>query len=186
MAKQVLASCFTYHSQFLPAPAEVMHAIHSRIIAYVLGKGCPRGPQLGHYSASPPANVAALPVNMGGIKQVDIRAHAAAMQGRVAAAALHPRRAAWKRFFAANMQRAMPGLGVAALVQRSGQTVRVAKAQGQLSARHAAYVQAFQGVGLQRHIPHADMTADQVRKKKKKTRCGWSCLWVTGGTLNTW
>lgn len=162
VARQVLASCFTYHCQFLPVPAQLMSSIHRRITSFVLGKGCLRQEHMQRLICSPPAAVAALPVPMGGIGQVDIRAHAAAMQAKVAAAALHPQRAAWKLFFAANLQRALPGLGMAALVQQTHTPTSTAKAQGRLNPRHAAYIDAFRQVGLQRQVPHAAMTVEQV------------------------
>jgi hypothetical protein len=46
---------------------------------------------------------------------------------------------------------------VAALLQRSGQPVQLAKGQGRLDARRAAYVQAF--LELRRHVPHANITS---------------------------
>ena len=163
VARQVLASCFTYHCQFLPVPAPLMSGIHKRITSFVLSKGCLRQEQLRRLVCSPPAAVAALPERMGGIRQVDIRAHASAMQAKVAAMALHPRRAAWKLFFTANLERALPGLGMAALVQQTHYPTSHARAQGRLSPRHAAYIDAFRQVGLQRQVPHSDMTAEQIR-----------------------
>ena len=163
VARQVLASCFTYHVQFLPVPAQLMSNIHRRITSFVLGKGCLRQEQMQRLICSPPAAVAALPACMGGIGQVDIRAHASAMQAKVAAAALHPRRVPWKLFFAANLERALPGLGLAVLVQQTHHPTSQAKMQGRLNARHAAYIDAFRQVGLQRLHPHADMTVEQIR-----------------------
>ena len=75
----------------------------------------------------------------------------------------HPRRAAWKLFFTANLERALPGLGMAALVQQTHYPTSHARAQGRLSPRHAAYIDAFRQVGLQRQVPHSDMTAEQIR-----------------------
>jgi hypothetical protein len=51
---------------------------------------------------------------MGGITQVDLRAHGLAMQAKVGAMLLHPRRAAWKQFSTAILQQAMPDHGVLA------------------------------------------------------------------------
>ena len=163
VARQVLASCFTYHCQFLPVPDQLMGSIHRRIMAFVLGKGCLRQDHLQHLICSPPAAIAALPVGMGGIAQVDIRAHASAMQAKVAAMALHPRRAAWKVFFAANLERALPGLGLAALVQQTHHPTTQARMRGRLSPRHAAYITAFRQVGLQRLVQHSEMTIEQIR-----------------------
>ena len=163
VARQSLAPCFTYHAQFVPVPPALLDSLHRRITAFVLGKPCLPQQQLQQLRCSPPAAVRALPSSMGGVRQVDVRAHTTAMLAKVAAAALHPRRAPWKQFFAANLQRAMPGLGIAAVVQQSAVPVSTALAQGHLKARHAAYVQALQHVGVQRHVPHAAMSAEQVR-----------------------
>ena len=162
VARQVLAACVTYHAQFVPVPADLMSSIHTRITAFVLGKPCLPQHQLQQLRGSPPAVVAALPYRMGGIRQVDVRARARAMQAKVAAAALHPRRAAWKPFFAATLRRALPDLGEAALVQQAQGPISTAMRQGRLGQRHAAYVHAIQGVGIHRHMPHATMSAEQV------------------------
>jgi hypothetical protein len=82
------------------------------------------------------------------------------MQARTAAALLHPRRAAWKPFMRANLRRALPGLGEAVLVQQSKLP---AVREGRLQQRHAAYVEAFQRVGIHRHVAHDAMTCQQLR-----------------------
>jgi hypothetical protein len=119
VARQVMASCLTYHVQFVPVLADLMARIHRRVVAFVMGQGCAQEARIRQWNESPPAAVASLPVAMGGSGQVDVRAHAAAMQARTAAALLHPRRAAWKPFMRANLRRALPGLGEAVLVQQS-------------------------------------------------------------------
>ena len=163
VARQVMASCLTYHAQFVPIPAELMARIHRRITAFVTGQGCVQEADIRQWNDSPPAVVASLSVSMGGAGQVDARAHAAAMQARTAAALLHPRRAAWKFFMRANLQRALPGLGEAVLVQQSKVPLQTAVRQGRIQQRHAAYVEAFQRVGIHRHTAHEAMSSQQIQ-----------------------
>jgi exonuclease III len=161
VAKQMMASVVSYHAQFVPVPEQLMTRIHRRITAFVLGKGCLTEQQLTQRQDSPPAAVACLPTSMGGISQVDVRAHTAAMQAKVPAALLHPKRAAWKAFMRANLHRALPGLGEAVLVQQSKQPL--ARATARLGLRHRAYLSAFQATGMQRHTPHDAMSRQQIQ-----------------------
>ena len=163
VARQVMASCLTYHVQFVPVPADLMSRIHRRVTAFIMGQGCAREAHIKQWNESPPAAVASLPVAMGGSGQVDVRAHAAAMQARTAAALLHPRRAAWKPFMRANLRRALPGLGEAVLVQQSKLPLQSAVREGRLQQRHASYVEAFQRVGIHRHLAHDAMSCQQLR-----------------------
>ena len=57
---------------------------------------------------------------MGGIAQVDIRAHATALQAKVAARLLWPHRQPWKVYMCHAFERCMLGVGVAALVNSLG------------------------------------------------------------------
>ena len=86
---------------------------------------------------------------MGGIAQVDVQAHCLALQGKVAAMLLHPRRAPWKQYMAAALDRAMPGTGILALLQATNRDLQAATRSGRLQSRHAAYIAAFKQVGLQ-------------------------------------
>ena len=90
VAKQILASCLAYHIQFVAPSAQLLQLLHRRILAFVLGKGLVPVEQLPQLRGSPSAAVASLPKAMGGIAQVDIRAHAAALQAKVAARLLWP------------------------------------------------------------------------------------------------
>ena len=42
VARQVLASCLVYHTQFVPVPDHLMTLLQRRITAFVLGMGCIR------------------------------------------------------------------------------------------------------------------------------------------------
>ena len=112
---------------------------------------------------SPSAVVASLPKSMGGIAQVDIRAHATALQAKVAARLLWPHRQPWKVYMRHAFETCMPGVGIAALVQQSRHTGVAA-----LQPRHHLYLTAFGQVGLQRHLPHEQMSHN---------RFSWS-LWL--------
>ncbi len=162
VAKQVMASCLTYHAQFVPLPADLMDRIHRRLTAFMVGQGCVREASMRQWNDSPPAAVASLSVSMGGCAQVDVRAHTTAMQARTAAALLHPRRAAWKPLMRANLRLALPGLGEAVLVQQSKAPLQAAVRAGKLHQRHAAYVGAFQQVGIHRHVAHDAMSCQQI------------------------
>jgi hypothetical protein len=62
-----------------------------------------------------------------------------------------------------NLQHALPGLGEAVLVQQSKLPLQTAVRQGKLQQRHAAYVEAFQRVGIHRHTTHAAMSSQQIQ-----------------------
>ena len=158
VARQVMASCLAYHAQFVPVPDNLMRLMQRRIKAFTLGLGCIRSDDDRQLVFRPSAPVANLPVSMGGIGHVDVQAHITAMQAKVAAALLHPRRHAWKQFMRANLERQAPGLGCRVLVQRG-----VSRLPAGLSVRHAAYAKAFQQLGVFRQVPHASMSVHQVR-----------------------
>lgn len=162
VAKQVLGSCLSYHQQFVQPPADVMQRISKVVLGFVLGRGLV--PEQGGepLRGRPARSVASLPKAMGGLGQVDLQAHCLALQAKVAAQLLHPKRAPWKQFMAASLEQALPGLGAAALTQSTRTAIRTAVQSGSLSARHAGYLQAFQQVGLHRHVPHAAMSQQQV------------------------
>ena len=157
VARLVMASCLVYHAQFVPVPEDIMQLIQWRIKAFTLGLGGVRAGDNRSLVYRPAAAVANLPVARGGIGHVDVQAHVTAMQAKVAVALLHPHKHAWKQFMCANLERAAPGVGAKMLLQ---QGVRLPAG---LRPRHAAYVKAFHELGLCRHIPHANMSAHQVR-----------------------
>lgn len=162
VAKQVLASCLSYHQQFVQPPADILQRISRVVHGFVLGRGLVSEHDARPLRGRPARVVASLPKQMGGLGQVDLQAHSLALQAKVAAALLHPCRATWKQFMAASLERAMPGLGAAALTLATRVVVSAAARSGSLNARHAGYVQAFQQVGLHRHVAHASMSQEQV------------------------
>src|SRR5690349_17767411 len=51
VAKQVLASCLAYHSQFVAPSEHLLQLIHRRILGFVLGKGVLAVDDLSHHRA---------------------------------------------------------------------------------------------------------------------------------------
>ena len=162
VARQVMASCLVYHAQFIGVPDNLLRLVQRRITAFVLGLGCIRREDNRVLCCRPAAAVASLPAKLGGTGQVDVKAHITAMQAKVAVALLHPHRQPWKLFMRANLERALPGLGVRVLVQQ-GSARAAAGARRHLNPRHAAYLAAFRAVGVQRRIAHSSMLPQQVR-----------------------
>src|SRR4029079_3094654 len=127
-------------------------------LAFIVGKGLLPEQQLPQLKGSPSAAVASLPKSMGGIAQVDIRAHASALQAKVAARLLWPHRQPWKVYMRHAFERCIPGLGVAVLVQQSRHAGTAA-----LQPRHLLHLTAFRQIGLQRHVPHEQMSRQQIQ-----------------------
>ena len=163
VAKVVLSSCLCYHQQFVPVPADVMQLISRKVIAFILGKGLIIAQDNRPLRGTPARAIACLPTAMGGVGQVDLQSHETALQAKVAAQLQHPKRAVWKQLMTASLEKAFPNLGAAVLTQAVKSAVRAAKSSGRLSVRHAAYVEAFMAVGLNRHIPHEQMSMQQLR-----------------------
>ena len=161
VAKQVLASTLSYHIQFVSPSVQLLQLIHRRLLGFVLGKGLVSAEAAAQLKASPSAAVASLPKAMGGLAQVDVRAHAVAMQAKVAARLLWPHRQPWKVYMQHAWERHLPGLGVAVLVQSTRHTRSAA-----LNARHALYIDAFSQVGLHRHVSHSSMSQQQIRLER--------------------
>ncbi len=162
VARQVLASCLVYHAQFVPVPEHLMRPIQRRISAFVLGLGCIRNNDTRQLQWRPAQQVACLPPKRGGIGCVDVQAHVTAMQAKVMASLLHPHRHAWKQFMRANLERAVPGVGVRLLVQQQTSAQAAAAQRRRLNPRHAASIAAFQALGVHRQLPHSSMTAQQI------------------------
>ena len=161
VAKQVLASTLSYHIQFVSPSVQLLQLIHRRLLGFVLGKGLVSAEAAAQLKASPSAAVASLPKAMGGLAQVDVMAHAIAMQAKVAARLLWPHRQPWKVYMQHAWERHMPGLGVAVLVQSTRHTRSAA-----LNPRHALYIDAFSQVGLHRHVCHSRMSQQQIRLER--------------------
>lgn len=157
VAKQVLAPVLSYHATFLPVPSEVLERLEGVLRGYMYRNRLVEegGADL---RGRPAAVVASLPREMGGIAQVDVQAHVRALQAKVVAMLVHPSRRSWKGMFRARLQRAVPTLGLGALVHHP----RGPASLPGLSSRQVAYVAAFRGLPLVRAVPHASMCSRQV------------------------
>ena len=162
VAKQVLGSCLCYHQQFVAAPNPIMQRIERVISAFILGRGLESEADMQPLRGCPSRAVAALPRDLGGAGQVDVRAHGLALQAKVGAMLLHPSKAAWKQFMTATLLSALPEAGVLVLIQAKRAHVQQAVRAGRLSARHAGYITAFHRIGLHRRTPHQSMTKQQI------------------------
>jgi hypothetical protein len=162
VAKQVLGSCMSYHQQFVQPPQPILQRIIRVVSAFILGRGLLSADDGQPLRGCPARAVACLPKDAGGMAQVDIRAHGLALQAKVGAMLLHPRKAAWKQFMTAILKRAMPDAGALAFLHVKGSAVQAALRAGQLPTRHAGYIQAFQQVGLHRRTKHQDMLKQQI------------------------
>ena len=162
VAKQVLASCLSYHQQFVQPPEAIMQRIVRVVSAFILGRGIEAAEGARPLRGCPSRAVACLPKDMGGAAQVDVRAHGLAMQAKVGAMLMHPRQTAWKQFMTAILKQAMPDTGVLALLHVTGSQAQTALRAGRLSRRHAGYLQAFRQVGLHRRTPHHAMLKQQI------------------------
>ena len=160
VAKLVLASVCSYHATFLAPPADLLESMQRVITGYILRGQLVDEQDTRPLRGRPARQVACLPVDLGGLGQVDLAAHFAGLQAKVAAQLLHPRRAAWKPLMAAAFERALPGIGTAVLLQQ-GKCFGAANLQ-RLSPRHQQYVAAFQQVGVHRKVGHAAMSQEQV------------------------
>jgi hypothetical protein len=84
-----------------------MQRIVRVVTAFILGRGSVEAEDAQPLRGCPARAVACLPKDMGGIAQVDLRAHGLAMHAKVGAMLLHPRQAALKQFSTAILQQAI-------------------------------------------------------------------------------
>jgi hypothetical protein len=162
VAKQVLASVFSYHATFLPVPEAELTAITRAIKGFVWGNRLVQDEGDAQAGAWLGTAHATLPQGMGGIGLVDLPVFVRALQAKVAAMLMHPRRVPWKLYMRFALRRQFPGLGMAVLVQRSMEWPRAHQLQ-QLSQRHQEYAKAFRHLPLVRSAAHRDMSPQQVR-----------------------
>lgn len=142
VAKTVLASSLYYHATFVSPPPH-----HLAQVQRCISQFCNTGALVQEGGASAPgrppgAPVEALPHRHGGLGRVDVDAQVSALQAKVAAMALHPRRHPWKLLLRAALDRAHPRLGTAVLVSRRRPTAG-GFAEGPLSPRQLGYWQAL-------------------------------------------
>lgn len=162
VAKAVLASMVWYHATFVQPPPAALKAISAAIGHYVSAGVLVEG--LGPLQGRPPgAATEALHRTHGGLGRVDVPSQVRALQAKVAAMLLHPRRHPWKVLMSNAFKRAFPSLGVAALVSRcqpcSGSGVG-------LGPRRLAYWRALAAVLPFRSVSPGRLTAGHVRAER--------------------
>ena len=160
VAKQVLASTLSYQATFLAVPEAILASITRLLLGYVL-KGILVEEGGSALRGRPSQQACSLPKEMGGIGLVDLTAHVQALQAKVAALLLHPRRFAWKSLMAASFAQAFPGLGPAVLARQCC-THRVPAA---LPARHQDHLKAFARVGVHRYSSQDSMSKEQIARE---------------------
>ena len=161
VAKQVLASVVSYHAMFVPPPEEALARLQRVIDGYVMSGTDQDEDAATPLRGAPARHVTALPRHMGGLAHVDLEVYVSALQGKVAAALLHPSRRQWKQLMSAAFERAAPGIGVAALLHQvpcAGQA-----ALRLLGDRHSPYLRSLRSAGVYHGIDRDLMSADQVR-----------------------
>ena len=95
VAKQVLASSLYFHASFLLPSEAQLKAVVACIDRFV-ALGCLVEGPVGPLAHLPGQAVESLPWDMGGLQRADVHAQVQALQAKVAAMLLHPRRRSWK------------------------------------------------------------------------------------------
>lgn len=158
VAKAVLASTVYYHATFVQPPPDALQRIEAAINHYIAGAALSE--DVGRLQGKPPGKlIEALPKLEGGLGRVCVRTQITALQAKVATMLLHPRRHPWKVLMSAAFQRALPGLGSAALVSRCKPHQG---AGGALGLRRLAYWQAFSALQSYRCVPPGRLTTGHV------------------------
>jgi hypothetical protein len=164
VAKTVLASAVYFHATFDMPPPDIM-ARMQRCISQFVTTGVAADDGAGPARGRPPgAAIEALPRMEGGLGRVDLEAQVTALQAKVAALALHPRRHPWKRLFQAAMERAHPLLGLAALVSQRRPTAGGFATQ--LSPRQLTYWRALHRLKVFRCVTANRLTGGHVRAER--------------------
>ena len=161
IGKQVLANTLAYHFTFVRPPDATLQQIDHTIDWYVV-KGCaPDSPDT-PVTGRPAKQIASLPRDMGGLAIADVRAHRQALEGKVAAAFLHPRRMPWKQLMAAGIQHKVPSLGLRVVIKVQKDPNKPGKDLIRLNPRHRSYIAGMHRAGLVRALPHSTMSVEQL------------------------
>ena len=160
VAKQVLASTFSYQATFLAPPEALLTSLTRLLLGYVL-RGTLVEEGGSPLRGRPAQHISSLPLDMGGFGLVDLAAHIHGLQAKVITLLLHPKRLSWKSLMRTSFTRAFPGLGPAVLVRQCC-THRVPSG---LSPRHQSYLHAFSRIGVHRSQPHDTMSKEQVSRE---------------------
>lgn len=169
IAKQVLASMVYYHAQFVrPAAAQLqeMVSLIARFVAHPARGGAgdedPRA-----FMQHPQLAAASLQPLDGGLAAVDLRTQLDALQAKIVARMLHPRRHPWKVLMQAAIRARSPAhLGVALpFFPAAPLPRRATAARPALSTRHADYLGAMRRTAPFRAMAAADMPARGILRE---------------------
>jgi hypothetical protein len=115
IAKQVLASSLYFHVSFMAPPDDLLDQLVQCIDRFVVQGHWAEGPEP-PLPRVPGLAVECLPWEAGGLNRVDVAGQVQALQAKVAALLLHPRRHPWKALMRAAFSKQVPGLGPAVLL----------------------------------------------------------------------
>ena len=170
IAKQVMASMVYYHAQFVrPAPAQLqeMVSLIARFVARPAlgGGGGIEDPRA--FMQHPQLAAASLQPVDGGLAAVDLRTQIDALQAKIVARMLHPRRHPWKLLMQAAIRARSPvHLGVALpFFPAAPLPRRTSLARPALSLRHADYLGAMRRSAPFRAMAAADMPARGILRE---------------------
>jgi hypothetical protein len=166
VAKQVLGNKLAYHATFLRPPNNAPDKMQDQLVNAIegfisRGVSFPDAGHPSHRSRRPARIVASLPAAQGGVAKADMAAHIEGLQGKVAAALLHPGYRPWKSLMKRRLQQHLPLSGQTAIV-RSHQVTDHQERIQHLPSRLQGYVQGLQATRLYRAVSHADMSRQQV------------------------
>jgi hypothetical protein len=118
VAKSVMAATVVHVASYVAAPEQQLRALTALINGYTLGR--PPDPATDDRPAKgrPPMAVMHLPREEGGLGMPNVEHQATALLAKTAARLLHPQRRMWKDLDRAQLERAFPGVGAAALLSR--------------------------------------------------------------------
>jgi hypothetical protein len=148
-------------------PSDALLAKIVKSIDWFVAKGCLEEGPIRPLIHMPNKAVESLPWDMGGVQRVDIPAQVQALQAKVAAMLLHPRRHAWKVLMHRAFQRYVPALGPAVFVSKYAP----ANKAGRCSSRHVAYWRAIARLKPHRLLEPGRMSAHQHLQERLASNC---------------
>ena len=162
VAKSVMASTIVHVASYVAAPEQQLRALAALVDGFALGK--PLNPATDDRPARgrPPMAALHLPREEGGLGLPNVGHQATALLARTTARLLHPQHRVWKDLDRAQLERAFPGVGAAALVSR----LRPGGARPALPRRLEAGWKALSATKPHRLTPTQDMLPHQVAREQ--------------------
>jgi hypothetical protein len=165
VAKQVLANSLYFHASFMLPSRELLAEIVECIDRFVAKGHWEEAPQ-GPLPHTPSRAVESLPWDLGGLQRADISAQVYALQAKVAAMLLHPRRHAWKTLMQRAFQRYLPALGPAVLVSALSPACTAGR-----DPRQVEYWKCFAGLRPHRLLEPGSMPLHQQLQERLASNC---------------